>query len=65
MHMQDELRYPSLVRARVPRELSDTINVTAHARFMTSPNIFGKLCSNPSCMTVHSSIGMRVAAQGG
>ncbi len=36
MQMQDELRYPNLVRARVPRELSDAVNVTARSRFMTT-----------------------------
>jgi hypothetical protein len=34
--MQAELRYPSLVRAGLPRELSDAVTLTARARFMTT-----------------------------
>ena len=34
--MQNELRYASLVRARIPTELSDAVSATAKARFMTT-----------------------------
>jgi len=36
MHTNEELRFESLVRARVPRELVDAVNVTARARLMTT-----------------------------
>jgi hypothetical protein len=38
MQMYENLhvRYPDLVRARIPRELSDAVNATARARFMTT-----------------------------
>jgi len=32
---QDELLYPSLLRARIPRELNDAVDTTARARFLT------------------------------
>jgi hypothetical protein len=35
MQMQAKVRYPNLVRARVPRELSDAVDNTASARFLT------------------------------
>ena len=30
------VRYPGLVRARIPRELNDAVNATARAKFMTT-----------------------------
>jgi hypothetical protein len=36
MQMQEEMRYASLVRARVPQELSDAVNATARSHFMTA-----------------------------
>ena len=35
MRMHAKARYPNLVRARVPRELSDAVDNTASARFLT------------------------------
>jgi hypothetical protein len=35
MQMQAEVRYPTLLRARVPRELSDAVDATARSRFLT------------------------------
>ena len=35
MRMQAEVRYLNLVRARVPRELSDAIDKTSRARLLT------------------------------
>jgi hypothetical protein len=33
--MQAEVRYPSILRTRVPRELSDAVDATARARFLS------------------------------
>jgi len=35
MQIQSELRYPSILRARLPRELSDAVDLTARARYLT------------------------------
>jgi len=35
MQMQAEVRYPNILRARIPRELSDAVDATARARFLS------------------------------
>jgi Arc/MetJ-type ribon-helix-helix transcriptional regulator len=35
MQTMAEVRYPSILRARIPRELSDAVNATARARFLS------------------------------
>ena len=66
MQMQAELRYPSLVRARVPRELVDAVNVTARGRYMTTSEYLRqaliKSLRDDGALIIHN---QRVAAKGG